>query len=80
MDKIVVSNLDLFYGEQQALSNVSLAMAEKSVTALIGPSGCGKSTFLRALNRMQDLIPNVKILGHVKIDGRDIYALSLIHI
>ncbi|OLN31490.1 phosphate ABC transporter ATP-binding protein PstB [Desulfosporosinus metallidurans] len=74
MDKIVVSNLDLFYGDQQALKTISLAMAEKSVTALIGPSGCGKSTFLRSLNRMQDLIPNVKILGQVRIDGQDIYA------
>lgn len=74
MDKLVVSNLDLFYGEQQALKNISLAMTEKSVTALIGPSGCGKSTFLRTLNRMQDLITNVKILGQVKIDGQDIYA------
>jgi len=74
MDKIVVSNLDLFYGEQQALRNINLAMTEKSVTALIGPSGCGKSTFLRTLNRMQDLTPSVKILGHIKIDGKDIYA------
>jgi len=74
MDKIVVSNLDLFYSDQQALRDVSLAMTEKSVTALIGPSGCGKSTFLRALNRMQDLIPNVKILGQVRIDGQDIYS------
>ncbi|HEY8910806.1 MAG TPA: phosphate ABC transporter ATP-binding protein PstB [Desulfosporosinus sp.] len=74
MDKIVVSNLDLYYGEQQALKNISLAMTEKSVTALIGPSGCGKSTFLRTLNRMQDLIPHVKISGQVKIDGQDIYA------
>lgn len=74
MDKIVVSNLDLFYSEQQALNNISLAMKEKSVTALIGPSGCGKSTFLRSLNRMQDLIPNVKISGQVMIDGQDIYA------
>lgn len=74
MDKIVVSNLDLFYGEQQALNNINLAMTEKSVTALIGPSGCGKSTFLRALNRMQDLIPSVRILGQVRIDGQDIYA------
>jgi len=74
MDKIVVSNLDLFYSEQQALNNINLAMKEKSVTALIGPSGCGKSTFLRSLNRMQDLIPNVKILGKVRIDGQDIYA------
>ena len=76
MDKIVVNNLDLFYSEQQALINVSLAMMEKSVTALIGPSGCGKSTFLRTLNRMQDLIPNVKILGQVMIDGQDIYAAN----
>lgn len=74
MDKIVVSNLDLFYGEQQALNNINLTMTEKSVTALIGPSGCGKSTFLRSLNRMQDLIPSVRILGQVKIDGQDIYA------
>ncbi|MFZ3132584.1 MAG: phosphate ABC transporter ATP-binding protein PstB [Desulfosporosinus sp.] len=74
MDKIAVSNLDLFYGEQQALNNINLSTTEKSVTALIGPSGCGKSTFLRVLNRMQDLIPNVKILGQVKIDGQDIYA------
>jgi phosphate transport system ATP-binding protein len=74
MDKIVVSNLDLFYGEHQALNNISMVMTEKSVTALIGPSGCGKSTFLRTLNRMQDLTPNVKILGQIRIDGQDIYA------
>lgn len=74
MDKIMVSDLDLFYGDQQALKSINLTMAEKSVTALIGPSGCGKSTFLRSLNRMQDLIPNVKILGQVRIDGQDIYA------
>lgn len=74
MDKIVVSNLDLFYGEQQALNNINLTMTDKSVTALIGPSGCGKSTFLRSLNRMQDLIPSVRILGQVRIDGQDIYA------
>jgi len=74
MDKIVVDNLDLFYGDQQALNKICLSMKEKSVTALIGPSGCGKSTFLRTLNRMQDLIPSVKIMGQVKIDGQDIYA------
>lgn len=74
MDKIMVKELDLFYGDQQALNNINLIMKEKSVTALIGPSGCGKSTFLRTLNRMQDLIPSVKILGQVKIDGQDIYA------
>lgn len=74
MDKIVVNKLDLFYGDQQALNNICLAMKERSVTALIGPSGCGKSTFLRTLNRMQDLIPSVKIMGQVTIDGQDIYA------
>lgn len=74
MDKIVVDNLDLFYGDLQALNKICLTMKEKSVTALIGPSGCGKSTFLRTLNRMQDLIPSVKIMGQVKIDGQDIYA------
>jgi len=74
MDKIAVENLDLFYGDQQALNKICLSMKEKSVTALIGPSGCGKSTFLRTLNRMQDLIPSVRIMGEVKIDGEDIYA------
>lgn len=74
MDKVVVKDLDLFYGETQALKKVSLNMAEKSVTALIGPSGCGKSTFLRTLDRMHDLLPNVKIQGEIKIDGEDIYA------
>lgn len=74
MDKIVVNKLDLFYGDQQALNNICLEMKERSVTALIGPSGCGKSTFLRTLNRMQDLTPNVKILGRVMIDGQDIYS------
>lgn len=73
-DKIVVENLELFYGETQALKDINLRMPEKSVTALIGPSGCGKSTFLRSLNRMHDLLPNVKILGNIKIDDQDIYA------
>ncbi|EHQ89957.1 phosphate ABC transporter ATP-binding protein PstB [Desulfosporosinus youngiae] len=74
MDKIAVDNLDLFYGDQQALNKICLSMKEKSVTALIGPSGCGKSTFLRTLNRMQDLIPGVRITGQVNIDGQNIYA------
>jgi phosphate transport system ATP-binding protein len=71
--KIIVENLQLFYGKKQALSNVSFTILEKCVTALIGPSGCGKSTFLRTLNRMNELIGNVKIEGKVKIDGEDIY-------
>ena len=71
--KIIVENLQLFYGKKQALSNINLVINEKFVTALIGPSGCGKSTFLRTLNRMNDLIDNVTIEGKVKIDGEDIY-------
>ena len=61
--KINVKDLNLFYGEKQALFGVDLAIHEKEVTALIGPSGCGKSTFLRTLNRMNDLIDGVKITG-----------------
>ncbi|MGO5014564.1 phosphate ABC transporter ATP-binding protein PstB [Niallia sp. Sow4_A1] len=72
--KISVSDLNLFYGEKQALFGVSLDIEEKKVTALIGPSGCGKSTFLRTLNRMNDLIDGVKIAGDIVIDGENIYA------
>lgn len=71
--KIEVNNLNLFYGKVKALNNISINIKEKKVTALIGPSGCGKSTFLRCLNRMNDLIDNVKIKGDVIIDGQNIY-------
>ncbi|KAB7672600.1 phosphate ABC transporter ATP-binding protein [Bacillus sp. B1-b2] len=74
--KINVRNLDLFYGEKQALYGVSLDIKEKEVTALIGPSGCGKSTFLRTLNRMNDLIDGVKITGDIVIDQENIYSSS----
>lgn len=74
--KIKVKNLDLFYGEKQALYQVSLDIKEKEVTALIGPSGCGKSTFLRTLNRMNDLIDGVKINGEIVIDNENIYNSS----
>jgi phosphate transport system ATP-binding protein len=66
-------NLNLFYGKNQALKNINLSIPSKSVTALIGPSGCGKSTFLRTLNRMNDLIPNVTIEGEVKFGTLNIY-------
>lgn len=66
-------NLNLFYGKNQALKNINLSIPSKSVTALIGPSGCGKSTFLRTLNRMNDLIPNVTIKGEVKFGTQNIY-------
>jgi phosphate transport system ATP-binding protein len=75
--KIAVKGLNLYYGEKQALKNISLEIPEKRVTAFIGPSGCGKSTFLRVLNRMNDLIDHVKIEGDVIIDGVNIYDKSL---
>ncbi|MGN1402030.1 MAG: phosphate ABC transporter ATP-binding protein PstB [Bacillus sp. (in: firmicutes)] len=74
--KIHVSDLDLFYGNKQALYGVGMEIREKEVTALIGPSGCGKSTFLRTLNRMNDLIDGVKIAGDIMIDGENIYNSS----
>ena len=71
--KIRTQDLTLFYGEKMALNSISMDIPEKEVTAFIGPSGCGKSTFLRTLNRMNDLIPNVSITGEVMIDGVNIY-------
>jgi len=75
--KIIVKDLSLYYGDKQALKNITLEMPEKRVTAFIGPSGCGKSTFLRVLNRMNDLIDHVKIEGEVYVDGVNIYDKSL---
>jgi len=72
--KIATVGLSLFYGGKQALHDVSIQIAANEVTALIGPSGCGKSTFLRTLNRMNDIIPKVRITGTVTLDGDDIYA------
>lgn len=73
-DIITVENLNLWYGSTQALHHVSMEIPEKSITALIGPSGCGKSTFLKTLDRMNDLVPGVRIEGTVRYDGRDIFA------
>jgi phosphate transport system ATP-binding protein len=70
---ISVKNLELYYGDNKALNGINIDIVENEVTAFIGPSGCGKSTFLRTLNRMNDLIDNVKITGVIKIDGEDIY-------
>ncbi len=75
--RVETVHLDFFYGKAQALFDVSLAVPEKSVTALIGPSGCGKSTFLRCLNRMNDLIPDTRVEGKVLLDGDDVYAGSM---
>ncbi|MDR6226609.1 phosphate ABC transporter ATP-binding protein PstB [Desmospora profundinema] len=74
---IVVKDLDLYYGEKQALNKISIEVEENSVTALIGPSGCGKSTFLRTLNRMNDMIPGVRIEGEISLYGEDIYSKSI---
>ena len=73
-EKMTVRDLELFYGDFQALKGISLPIKENQITALIGPSGCGKSTFLRCLNRMNDTIDNVRVLGEVLLDGEDIYA------
>ena len=71
--KISTSDLNLYYGNNQALKNINLDIYENQITAFIGPSGCGKSTYLKTLNRMNDLVPNVTINGKVLIDGEDIY-------
>ena len=76
-DILEAKTLNLWYGEHHALHDVSLSVPEKSITALIGPSGCGKSTFLKTLNRMNDLIPSVKITGEVNYKGQNILAPSV---
>ena len=72
--KVIVRDLNLSYGTVQALHGITLDIPEKKVSAFIGPSGCGKSTFLRTINRMNDLLDDVRITGEVKIDGHDVYA------
>ncbi|MAA73699.1 MAG: phosphate ABC transporter ATP-binding protein [Salinisphaeraceae bacterium] len=72
--KISVKDLCVWYGDKQALHDVNLDVEENEVTALIGPSGCGKSTFLRCINRMNDLVPGVRISGSITLDDQDIYA------
>ena len=74
MSIITAKNLCLWYGTTQALKNINIEIPERSITALIGPSGCGKSTFLKTLNRMNDLIPSVRIEGTVTYGGQDIFA------
>jgi len=73
-DKIVVRDLDLFYGSFQALKGVNVDFKEHEITALIGPSGCGKSTLLKSLNRMNDLVEGCRIDGTIQLDGEDIYG------
>lgn len=75
--KMSVKNLDLYYGQKQALKNINMDIHSNAITALIGPSGCGKSTFLKTLNRMNDLIDNVRITGQVTLDGEDIFDRNM---
>lgn len=72
---IEARNLELYYGDNHALKSVSLEIPENRITALIGPSGCGKSTFLKTLNRMNDLVPGVRIEGEVLYNGENIYPI-----
>ena len=74
---ISAKNLNLWYGDFKALKSISLDVGEKEITALIGPSGCGKSTFLKTLNRMNDLVPNVRIEGDVRLRGEDIFSKEM---
>lgn len=74
VNKIETKNLNLYYGPNHALKDISMQIPEKSITAFIGPSGCGKSTFLKTINRMNDLVEGVKIEGEVFIDGENVYG------
>ncbi|HTH28843.1 MAG TPA: phosphate ABC transporter ATP-binding protein PstB [Sphingobium sp.] len=75
--KMTAHNVDIFYGEKQAIKNVSIDISMDKVTAFIGPSGCGKSTFLRTLNRMNDTIASARVTGDIRLDGEDIYSPSM---
>ena len=77
---ITVRDMNLWYGQTQELKNISIDIPEKSITALIGPSGCGKSTYLKSLNRMQDLIPGVKITGDLRYEGKNIFEAEVNHL
>src|SRR5687767_5022030 len=75
--KMTARNVNVFYGDKQAINNVSIDVDMENVTAFIGPSGCGKSTFLRTLNRMNDTISSARVEGRIELDGEDIYAPSM---
>src|SRR4030042_201455 len=75
--KIETRNLNFFYGSKQALRNISIACADRRVTAIIGPSGCGKSTFIRTLNRMNDVVPNIRLSGEIYLDGQSIVSAKV---
>ena len=74
MDKMTIHDMNLFYGDFQALNNINLEIPENRITAFIGPSGCGKSTLIKSLNRMNDLVEGCRITGDIRLDGQDIYG------
>ncbi|GAG64400.1 unnamed protein product, partial [marine sediment metagenome] len=74
MDKIIMKELSLFYGEKKIIDNINLDIPEKKITAIIGPSGCGKTSLLRCVNRLNDLIPDSRIEGQILFNGKNIYA------
>ncbi|MEW6008201.1 MAG: phosphate ABC transporter ATP-binding protein PstB [Candidatus Omnitrophota bacterium] len=76
-EEVIVSNLNAYFGNTQALKNINMSIAEKMVTAIIGPSGCGKSTFIRCINRLHEVVLNAKVSGEVLLDGKDIYSADV---
>jgi phosphate transport system ATP-binding protein len=73
-EEIIISNLNAYFGNVQALKDINISIKEKEVTAIIGPSGCGKSTFIRCINRLHEVIPNARVSGKILLDGKDIYS------
>jgi phosphate transport system ATP-binding protein len=73
-EEIVISDLNAYFGNVQALRDINLSIKEKMVTAIIGPSGCGKSTFIRCINRLHEVVPNARVTGKILLDGKDIYS------
>lgn len=76
-EEIIVSNLNAYFGNVQALKDINISIKEKMVTAIIGPSGCGKSTFIRCINRLHEVVPNAKVSGKILLDGKDIYSADV---
>jgi phosphate transport system ATP-binding protein len=76
-EEIIVSNLNAYFGNVQALKDINISIKEKEVTAIIGPSGCGKSTFIRCINRLHEVIPNAKVSGKILLNGKDIYSADI---
>jgi phosphate transport system ATP-binding protein len=76
-EEVIVTNLNAYFGNVQALKNINIAIKEKMVTAIIGPSGCGKSTFIRCINRLHEIVPNARVSGEVLLGGKDIYSKAV---